>query len=113
MTARPHTRVLVKLSGEALMGSAAFGIDSGTLLGLAQQIKAVRAASVEVGIVVGGGNYWRGTTVAEALGMEEATAHYAGMLATIMNALALQDTLEANGVTVRTQTAIAVQAVAE
>jgi len=108
-----YQRVLVKLSGEALMGKAAFGIDSATLKGISHQIKAVVDMGVQVAVVVGGGNFWRGETVAEALDMETATAHYAGMLATIMNALALQDSLEYIGVTVRTQSAITVQAVAE
>jgi uridylate kinase len=108
-----YRRVLVKLSGEALMGKAAFGIDSATLKGIAHQIKTVVGMGVQVAVVVGGGNFWRGDTVAEALDMETATAHYAGMLATIMNALALQDSLEYIGVTVRTQSAITVQAVAE
>ncbi len=108
-----YRRVLVKLSGEALMGSAPFGLDSATLSGISEQIKSVLAMGVEVGIVVGGGNFWRGDTVARTLRMEAATAHYAGMLATIMNALALQESLEHIGVTVRTQSAISVQAVAE
>ncbi len=113
MDAPIYNRVLLKLSGEALMGGAAFGIDSATLSGIAHQIKTVLSMGVEVGVVVGGGNFWRGDTVADALGMETATAHYAGMLATIMNALALQDSIENIGVTVRTQSAITVQAVAE
>jgi uridylate kinase len=108
-----YSRVLVKLSGEALMGTAAFGIDPATLSQIAHQIKTVREMGVEVAVVVGGGNYWRGESAARTLGMEAATAHYAGMLATIINALALQEALEGIGVTVRTQTAIAVQAVAE
>ncbi len=95
------------------MGDEAFGIDSDTLAGISAQIKAVIGAGVQVAVVVGGGNFWRGGTVAPALGMETATAHYAGMLATVMNALALQDTLENSGVTVRTQSAINIQAVAE
>ena len=113
MAAPLYSRVLLKLSGEALMGAAAFGIDSATLTGIAAQLKAVLGMGVEVGVVVGGGNFWRGDTVARALAMEAATAHYAGMLATIMNALALQESLENLGVTVRTQSAITVQAVAE
>jgi len=108
-----YRRVLVKLSGEALMGKAAFGIDSATLKGISHQIKSVVGMGVQVAVVVGGGNFWRGEAMAEALDMEAATAHYAGMLATIMNALALQDSLEYVGVTVRTQSAITVQAVAE
>ncbi|MFN8555868.1 MAG: UMP kinase [Dehalococcoidia bacterium] len=113
MSVPQYSRVLVKLSGEALMGAGSFGIDSGTLGGISHQIKTVLGMGVQVGVVVGGGNYWRGDTVAKALGMEAATAHYAGMLATIMNALALQEALENIGVTVRTQSAITVQAVAE
>lgn len=108
-----YRRVLVKLSGEALMGKAAFGIDSATLKGISHQIKSVVGMGVQVAVVVGGGNFWRGEAMAETLDMEAATAHYAGMLATIMNALALQDSLEYIGVTVRTQSAITVQAVAE
>jgi uridylate kinase len=108
-----YHRVLIKLSGEALMGSASFGIDSATLAGISEQIKTVLNQGTQVAIVVGGGNFWRGATVADELGMETATAHYAGMLATIMNGLALQDSLENIGVTVRTQSAIAIQAVAE
>lgn len=108
-----YRRVLVKLSGEALMGKAPFGIDSATLKGISHQIKSVVGMGVQVAVVVGGGNFWRGEAMAEALDMEAATAHYAGMLATIMNALALQDSLEYIGVTVRTQSAITVQAVAE
>lgn len=113
MSGPRYHRVLVKLSGEALMGDEEFGIDSRTLSGISAQIKSVVNDGVQVAIVVGGGNFWRGSTVATSLGMETATAHYAGMLATIMNALALQDTLENDGVTVRTQSAIVVQSVAE
>ena len=113
MAAPLYSRVLLKLSGEALVGSGPSSIDSATLAGIARQIKAVVETGVQVGVVVGGGNFWRGDTFADALGMETATAHYAGMLATIMNALALQDSLENTGITVRTQSAITVQAVAE
>lgn len=113
MSTAAYQRVLVKLSGEALMGDAAFGIDRDTLTALSQQIKTVLEMQVEVGIVVGGGNFWRGSSTGRTLGMETATAHYAGMLATLMNALALQDSLENIGVTVRTQSALLVQSVAE
>lgn len=107
-----YRRVMLKLSGEALTGDAAFGIDTDTLRRVAGQIKDVTALGTEVAITVGGGNIWRGAAAA-ARGMERVTADYAGMLATVINALALQDTLEQIGVTVRTQTAIPVQAVAE
>ncbi len=107
-----YKRVLLKLSGEALMGESEFGIDPRTLAKIAEQVKHVIDAGVEVGIVVGGGNIWRGEN-AEAEGMDRATADYAGMLATIINALALQDALERKGVVTRSQSAIAVQAVAE
>lgn len=107
-----YKRVLLKLSGEALMGNSSFGIDPSILDVIAKQIKKVNALSTEVAIVVGGGNFWRGTT-AEAAGMDRATADYAGMLATIINALALQDALENNSVITRTQSAITIQAIAE
>jgi uridylate kinase len=107
-----YKRVLLKLSGEALMGNSSFGIDPSILDVIAKQIKKVNALSTEVAIVVGGGNFWRGST-AEAAGMDRATADYAGMLATIINALALQDALENNSVITRTQSAITIQAIAE
>ena len=107
-----YKRVLLKLSGEALSGESTFGIDSLTLIIIAKQIKQVWGMGVSVAIVVGGGNIWRGTE-AEASGMDRATADYGGMLATIINALALQDTLEREGVTTRTQSSIGVNQVAE
>src|SRR3989304_2767255 len=105
-------RVLLKLSGEALMGDLPYGIDPAMLDAIAGQLKAVQGMGIEVAIVVGAGNIFRGAT-ASATGMDRATADYAGMLATIINALALQDALERNGLTVRTQSAITVTAVAE
>ena len=105
-------RVLLKLSGEALMGDLPFGIDPAMLDTIAGQLKAVQGMGIEVAIVVGAGNFFRGAT-ASATGMDRATADYAGMLATIINALALQDALERNGLWVRTQSAITVTAVAE
>lgn len=105
-------RVLLKLSGEALMGDHSYGIDPSVLNSIARQLKKIIALDVEVAVVVGGGNFWRGAT-AEASGMDRATADYAGMLATIINALALQDALENNGVVTRTQSAITIQAIAE
>jgi len=103
---------LLKLSGEALMGKKNFGIDPTVLTRVAQQIKQVIDQNVEVAIVVGGGNFWRGTG-REAKGMDRATADYSGMLATVINALALQDSLESEGVTTRTQSAITIPAIAE
>lgn len=105
-------RVLLKLSGEALMGNSAFGIDTHILDIISHQIKEINELSIEVAIVVGGGNFWRGTA-AEATGMDRATADYAGMLATIINALALQDALESHGIVTRTQSAVTIQAIAE
>jgi uridylate kinase len=107
-----YKRVLLKLSGEALMGEREFGIDAATVENIAQQVKRIVENGIQVAIVVGGGNIWRGAA-AEARGMDRATADYAGMLATMINALALQDALEKEGVLTRTQSAIAVQAIAE
>jgi len=107
-----YKRILLKLSGEALMGEGVYGINVSTIRMIAQQIKEVKDAGVEVAVVVGGGNIWRGTE-AEAAGMDRATADYAGMLATVINALALQDALQQVGVVTRTQTAIPIQSVAE
>jgi len=108
----PYKRILLKLSGEALQGDLPFGIDPTMLDNIADQINHVQAAGVEVAIVVGGGNIVRGSE-AEDAGMDRATADYAGMLATIISALFLQDALERNGTIVRTQSAITVTSVAE
>ena len=107
-----YRRVLLKISGESLKGSASSGIESSAVSYLAQQIGQVHDMGVEIGVVIGGGNIWRGGE-AESEGMDRATADYAGMLATMINALALQDGLEKRGVTTRTQTALQMQAVAE
>lgn len=107
-----YKRVLLKLSGEAFAGRKRFGIDGQVLTRIAKQIKNVREMGVEVAVVVGGGNIFRGAK-AEAMGMERVTADYAGMLATVINALTLQDALERDGVTTRTQSAISIQQVAE
>lgn len=112
MSEAKYKRVLLKLSGEAFSGGAAYGIDAATLLKVAQQIKRVIAMEVGVGVVVGGGNIWRGAK-AEKEGMDRVTADYAGMLATVINALALQDVLESQGVPTRMQSAITIQQVAE
>ncbi len=107
-----YSRVVLKVSGESLKGSAASGIEPGAVAYLAQEIGQVHDMGVEVGVVIGGGNIWRGED-AESQGMDRATADYAGMLATMINALALQDGLEKRGVTTRTQSALQMQAVAE
>jgi uridylate kinase len=112
MASNPYRRILLKLSGEALQGDLPFGIDPETLSAIGGQIKQVADSGCEIAIVVGGGNYFRGST-ASATGMDRATGDYAGMLATIINALALQDALERQDLTVRTQSAITVTAVAE
>ncbi len=112
-TTKPkYKRVLLKLSGEALRGKRNFGIDHTVLTRVAQQIKQVIDLNVEVAIVVGGGNFWRGAG-REAKGMDRVTADHSGMLATVINALALQDSLESEGVTTRTQSAITIPAIAE
>lgn len=105
-------RVLLKLSGEALMGDAGYGIDPNVLESLARQLVVVHVAGIEVSIVVGGGNIFRGFA-ASTSGMDRAQADYIGMLATVMNALALQDTLEKHGVHTRVLSAIPMASVAE
>jgi uridylate kinase len=107
-----YKRVLLKLSGEAFSGETNFGIDTAVLKKAAGQVKNVMNMGVDVAIVVGGGNIWRGAK-AEKDGIDRVTADYAGMLATVINALALQDVLEREGVITRTQTAIDIQQVAE
>jgi len=107
-----YSRVILKMSGESFKGERDFGMDAGTLKFISCQIKSIVDLGVEVGVVVGGGNIWRGADY-EQTGMDRSTADSAGMLATIMNALALQDALENVGVTVRTQSAIAMPSVAE
>ena len=109
--ARYH-RVLLKISGESLKGAAGYGIDPAAVNYIAREIGEAHALGVELAVVIGGGNIWRGES-AELQGMDRATADYAGMLATIINALALQDGLEKIGLTTRTQSALQMQAVAE
>ncbi len=105
-------RVIIKLSGEALAGEQAFGLESNTLNSLADQIAEIAELGVEVAAVVGGGNIWRGVTGAKR-GIDRATADYMGMLATVINALALQDVLENHGVDTRVMSAIEMREVAE
>ena len=107
-----YKRVILKLSGEALAGDQGFGINPPELKTVAKEIKEVHAMGVQICIVVGGGNMWRGVT-GEKLGMERAQADYIGMLATIMNALSLQDALECIGVETRVQTSIEMRQIAE
>jgi uridylate kinase len=107
-----YRRVLLKISGESLKGSAPFGIEPAAVGYLSQQIGEAHDMGVEVGVVIGGGNIWRGEA-AESQGMDRATADYAGMLATLINALALQDGLEKRGIDTRTQSALQMQAVSE
>jgi len=110
--ATKYKRVLYKLSGEALAGGKGFGIDSEVVNKITSQIVEVVKQGVEVAIVVGGGNIWRGKT-GEELGMERATADSIGMLATVMNSLALQDSLEQKGVDTRVLTSVEMKAMAE
>ncbi|MDF2815214.1 MAG: pyrH [Paenibacillus sp.] len=107
-----YKRIVLKLSGEALAGQQGFGIDSEMISSIAAQVKAVHELNVEVAIVVGGGNIWRGIA-GSAKGIDRATADYMGMLATVMNSLALQDALEQIDVPTRVQTSITMQQVAE
>jgi uridylate kinase len=107
-----YTRVLLKISGEALMGEQSFGIDPEVATQVAREIGEVQQLGVQIGVVIGGGNIFRGLA-ASARGMDRATADYMGMLATVINALALQDALEQLGVTTRVATAIEMRAVAE
>ncbi|MEJ2084481.1 MAG: UMP kinase [Acidobacteriota bacterium] len=105
-------RVVLKLSGEALMGSQTFGIDEPVVVRIAEEIKDVHEVGVEIAVVIGGGNIIRGVA-ASARGIDRATADHMGMLATVINALALQDALEKVGVNTRVQTAIEIRDVAE
>ena len=107
-----YKRILLKLSGEALMGAQTYGIDPAVATQIAKDIAEIQAMGVETAIVIGGGNIFRGVA-ASARGMDRATADYMGMLATVINALALQDALEQQGVVTRVVTAIEMRAVAE
>ncbi len=107
-----YKRIVLKLSGEALAGEIGYGIDPTVIQSIAHQIKEIVALDVEVAIIVGGGNIWRGMA-GSAKGMDRATADYMGMLATVMNSLALQDSLENIDVPTRVQTSIEMRQVAE
>ena len=112
MSSAPHKRILLKLSGEAAMGDQAFGIDPATVQRVAGEVKAAKDKGLELCLVIGGGNIFRGMAGA-AKGMDRATADYMGMLATVMNALAMQDALEQVGVETRVMSAIPMAAVCE
>ncbi|WP_130807031.1 UMP kinase [Senegalia massiliensis] len=105
-----YKRVVLKLSGEALSGDKKFGLDENTIIKIAKQVKNLQQSGVEVAIVVGGGNFWRGRSSKE---MDRSTADYMGMLATVINSLAMQDALENIGVLTRVQTAIEMRQIAE
>jgi uridylate kinase len=112
MAGPAYHRILLKISGEALMGEQTYGIDPAVTAQIAREIREVLELDVQVAVVIGGGNIFRGLA-ASAQGMDRATADYMGMLATVINALALQDALEQHGVTTRVLTAIEMRAVAE
>jgi len=113
VTKTRYTRVLLKISGEGLCRPGTTGIDGMQLRRLAEEIKLVVELGVQVGVVVGGGNIVRGSVIAKDTPIEETTGHYMGMLATVINALAVQDTLESLGVPTRVQSALPVQNVCE
>ena len=112
VSAPAYTRVLLKLSGEALMGEREYGTDPGRVQAISQEVAGVHRRGVEIAIVVGGGNIYRGLAAA-AKGMDRATGDYMGMLATVLNALALQDALEKEQIATRVQSAITISEVAE
>jgi uridylate kinase len=112
MATKKKKRVVLKISGEALMGSKKYGIDPDVSIAIARQIKQVFEKGIEISVVIGGGNIFRGLSAASK-GMDRSTADYMGMLATMMNGLALQDALENNGVDTRVMTAISMSELAE
>ncbi|TGB04775.1 UMP kinase [Halobacillus salinus] len=112
MTTARYRRIVLKLSGEALSGKAGFGLEPSIIQSVSRQVKEVAELGVEIAVVVGGGNIWRGKVGSE-MGMDRANADYMGMLATVMNSLALQDSLENQGIPTRVQTSIEMRQVAE
>src|SRR5690625_1597856 len=112
MTTARYKRIVLKLSGEALSGQQGFGLEPSIIQSIAKQVKDIVDLDVEVAVVVGGGNIWRGQVGSE-MGMDRANADYMGMLATVMNSLALQDSLEMMGIQTRVQTSIEMRQVAE
>lgn len=113
MTATAYKRILLKLSGEALMGDDSYGINSEVMSRIVSEIGEVTCLGVEIAVVIGGGNIFRGMTSASEKGMDRATADYMGMLATVMNALALQDAMRRSGLGVRVQSALDIERVVE
>ena len=107
-----YKRILLKISGEVLSGTGNFGIDPDVMLQIAREIREVKNLGVEIAVVIGGGNIFRGIA-ASSKGMDRASADYMGMLATVLNALALQDSLEKLGIHTRVQTAIEMREIAE
>ncbi|MCL5073375.1 MAG: UMP kinase [Actinobacteria bacterium] len=107
-----YNRILLKISGEALIGDCNYGIDTRIMDNIAAQIKEVIEMGLEIAVVIGGGNFWRGVS-ASANGMDRTTADYIGMLATVMNAVGLQDSLEKKGISTRVQSSITMQQIAE
>ncbi len=112
MSAQPFRRVLLKLSGEALMGDSAYGIDKGTLDRIVEELAQVTAFGTQLAVVIGGGNIFRGVALGST-GMDRATADYMGMIATVMNALALQDAIRQKGLQARVQSALRIDQVVE
>jgi len=106
-----YNRAIIKISGEALSGDKGFGLDEPTIKEVVEQIKKVRAEGIDVGLVIGGGNFWRGKQHDST--MDRSAADHMGMLATVMNAIAMQDALEAQGISTRVQTALTITRVAE
>src|SRR5699024_9262157 len=112
MTTARYRRIVLELSGEALSGERGYRIEQSLMQSIAAQVKEVSELGIEIAIVVGGGNIWRGKVGSE-MGMDRANADYMGMLATVMNGLALQDSLENMGIPTRVQTSIEMRQVAE
>ncbi|MBA3874153.1 MAG: UMP kinase, partial [Anaerolineae bacterium] len=109
---QPYKRIVLKLSGEALAGPQGFGIDPSSAALIAERIKVIHNLGIQIAIVIGAGNLWRGS-IGVSRGMEQSTADHMGMIGTVMNGLALQDALERAGVTTRVQTAVQMNSVAE
>ena len=105
-----YKRILIKISGEALAGESGFGLSDDSIANLVEQIKTLNSAGVEIGVVIGGGNFWRGR---QGTNMDRSTADHMGMLATVINSLALQDALEKRGIPTRVQSALTITRVAE
>lgn len=110
MNKAKYKRIIIKISGEALAGQAGFGLDNNVIKQVVAQIKSVKELGVEIGLIIGGGNFWRGR---QGTDMDRTTADHMGMLATVINALAMQDALERAGMPTRVQTALQINQVAE